>query len=132
VEVARIAEKLVDDYPQVAFYREKLADAYLLRGELLTRLGQLVPAAAELAKSLAVSRVLLDRFGVLSDSMLVRGRTFLAIGRNRAAAGKNDEAIANWKNAAKVFELALKIDPENVHHRRGLEDAERALKPPAK
>jgi tetratricopeptide (TPR) repeat protein len=132
VEVSRLAEKLVDDYPQVAFYREKLAETYLLRGELLTLLGQLEPAAAELAKSLAVSRVLIDRFGVLSDSMLVRGRTFLAIGRQRAAAGKNDEAVANWKNAAKVFELALKIDPENFHHRRGLTEADQALKPSAK
>ncbi len=132
VEVGRLAEKLVDDYPQVAFYREKLAETYLIRGELLTLMGQLEPAAAELAKSLAVSRVLIDRFGVLSDSMLVRGRTFLAIGRERAAAGKNDEAIANWKNAAKVFELSLRFDSENFHHRRGLAEAERALKPPAK
>ncbi len=132
VDVARTMEKLVEDYPQVAFYREKLADTYLLRGELLTLLGQLEPAAAELAKSLAVSRILIDRFGVLSDSMLVRGRTFLAIGRHRAAAGKNDEAVTNWKNAAKVFELALKIDPENVHHRRGQKEAEQALKPSAK
>ncbi len=74
-----------------------------------------------------MSRVLIDRFGVLSDSMLVRGRTFLAIGRQRAAAGKKDEAVANWKNAAKVFELALKIDPENFHLRRGLTEAERRL-----
>ncbi len=132
LEVGRLAEKLVEDNPQVAIYREKLAETYLLRGELLMLLGQLEPAAAELAKSLAVSRVLIDRFGVLSDSMLVRGRTFLAIGRQRAAAGKNDEAVANWKNAAKVFELALKIDPENFHLRRGLTEAELALKPPAK
>ena len=132
VEVSRVFEKMIDDYPQTAFYRESLAATYLLRGELLMLLGQLESAAAELQKSLTVSRELLDRFGVLSDSMLVRGRTFLAIGRVRAAAGKNDEAVANWKNAAKVFELALKIDPDNVHHRRGFAEAEQALKQPAK
>ena len=107
VEVSRVFEKMIEDYPQTAFYRESQAATYLLRGELLMLLGQLEPAAAELQKSLTVSRELLDRFGVLSDSMLVRGRTFLAVGRVRAAAGKNDEAVANWKNAAKVFELAL-------------------------
>ena len=132
VEVSRIAEKLVDDYPHVAFYREKLAATYLLRGDLLRHLGQLEPAAAELTKSLAVSRELIDRFGVLSASMVVRGQTFLALGRARAAAGKNDEAIANWKNAAKVFEIALTIDPDNFLHRRGHTEAELALKPAMK
>ena len=132
VEVSRGLEKLIEEYPQDASYREKLAATYLLRGELLMLLGQLEPAAAELQKSLTVSRELLDRFGVLSDSMLVRGRTFLAVGRARAAAGKNDEAVANWKNAAKIFEMSLKFDRDNVHHRRGLAEAEQALKPPAK
>ena len=132
IEVSRIAEKLVEDYPHVAFYREKLAVTYLLRGDLLRHLGQLEPAAAELTKSLAVSRELIDRFGVLSASMVVRGQTFLAIGQLRAATGKNDEAVANWKNAAKVFEIALTIDPDNFHHRRGLAEAGRALQPPAK
>ena len=64
--------------------------------------------------------------------MLVRGQTFLALGRARAAAGKTDEAAGHWKNAAKVFELALKIDPDNFHHRRGFAEAERALKPAAR
>ena len=132
VEVSRGLEKLVEDYPQDASYREKLAATHLLRGELLMLLGQLEPAAAELQKSLTVSRELLDRFGVLSDSMLVRGRAFLAVGRVRAAAGKNDEAAANWKNAAKIFEMSLKFDADNFHHRRGLAEAERALKLPAK
>jgi tetratricopeptide (TPR) repeat protein len=126
-EIARAAEKLVDEYASVAHYREKLAAIYLQRGELLTMLGQLDPAAAELAKSLAVSRELIDRFGAQSAFLLVRGQTFLAIGRVKAAAGKADEAVANWKNAAKVFELALKFDSDNAHHRRGLAAAERAL-----
>jgi tetratricopeptide (TPR) repeat protein len=127
-EIRPVAEKLVEDYPQVAFYREKLAAIHLQRGELLALLGQQEPAMAELTKSLAVSRELIDRLGVLSASLLVRGHTFLAIGRVRAAAGKNDDAVTNWKNAAKVFEIALGIDPDNFHHRRGKSDAEQALK----
>jgi hypothetical protein len=31
-----------------------------------------------------------------------------------------------------VFEIALKLDPDNYHHRRGLTEAEAALRPPAK
>jgi hypothetical protein len=64
--------------------------------------------------------------------MLVRGLTFLALGRARAAVGKPDEAAEQWTKAAKVFELALKVDPDNFHHRRGLAEAGRELKPPAK
>jgi len=89
-------------------------------------------ATTELTKSLAVSRELLDRHGVLTRSLLIRGSTFLALGRARAAAGKKDEALAHWKNAAKVFEIALTIDPDNAHHRRGRAEAERALVPPAR
>jgi tetratricopeptide (TPR) repeat protein len=129
--VIRGLEKLMEEYPHVAFYREAAA-AYLGRGELLLLLGRPGAAAAELTKSLAVSRELLDKFGVLSASMLVRGQTFLALGRARAAAGKPGEAAEEWTKAAKVFELALKVDPENFHHRRGFAEAGRALKPAAK
>jgi tetratricopeptide (TPR) repeat protein len=132
VEVIRAHEKLMEDYPNVGFYREAVAAAYLDRGELLLLLGQPEPATAELSKSLALSRELLDKFGVLSASMLVRGQTFLALGRARAAAGKPGEATEQWTKAAKVFELALKIDPDNFHHRRGFAEAERELRPPAK
>jgi tetratricopeptide (TPR) repeat protein len=132
VEISRIAEKLVDENPHIAHYREKLAAVYLTRGELLALLGQFEPAAAELTKSLAASRELIDRFGSLSASMLVRGQTFLVLGRVRNAVGKKDEAAANWKNASKVFELSIKPDPDNFHLRRGLTEAERAIKPPAK
>jgi hypothetical protein len=69
---------------------------------------------------------------VLSASTLVRGQTFLALGRVRAADGKATAAAEEWAKAAKVFELALKVDPDNFHHRRGLTDAQRELKPPAK
>jgi hypothetical protein len=64
--------------------------------------------------------------------LLVRGQTFLALGRVKAAAGNKDDAVANWKNAAKVFEIALRVDPDNFHHRLGLSEGERALRPPAK
>jgi tetratricopeptide (TPR) repeat protein len=132
VELGRIAEKLVDDNPQLAHYRQKLAAIHLTRGELLTALGRPEQAVGELTKSLTVSRALLDRFGVTSASLLVRGQTYLALGRAQAVAGKTGDAQAAWKNAAKVFEIALKLDPDNYHHRRGLTEAEAALKPPAK
>src|SRR5262245_11099951 len=132
VELGRVAEKLVDDNPQVALYHQKLAAIHLTRGELLTAIGQPEPAAAELTKSLTVSRELIDRFGGKSASLLVRGQTFLALGRAQAAAGKTGDAQTAWKNAAKVFEIALRNDPDNFHHRRGLTEAEAALKSAAK
>ncbi len=131
-EVIPLAEKLIEEFPHVVHFRAGLAETYLYRGELLLSLDQPEPATAELTKSLAVSRDLLDRHGVLTKSLLIRGNTFLALGRARAAAGKNNEAVGHWKNAAKVFEVALTIDPDNFHRRRGHAEAERALKPPAK
>jgi tetratricopeptide (TPR) repeat protein len=128
--VIPVAEKLVADNPQVAFYRQELAADYLCRGELLILLAKPEEATADLTKSLAVSRVLLDRFGVLSDSMLVRAQTYLALGRARAAAGKDDEAAGHWKNAITIFEMALKIDADNVHHQRGLAEARKVAGPP--
>jgi tetratricopeptide (TPR) repeat protein len=131
-DILPIAEKLVEENPHLPLYRERLADTYLLRGERLTRQGQWEPASTELTKSLAVSRELIDRFGAKSDYLLVRGRTFLALGRARNGARNPDEAAAHWKNAAKVFELALKSDTDNFHHRRGLSEAQAALNPTAK
>jgi serine/threonine protein kinase/tetratricopeptide (TPR) repeat protein len=130
--VIRLIEKLVEDFPDAAFYREGLAAAYLRHGELLTLVGRPAEAEAELTKSLAVSRTLLERHGVSSAFMLVRGEAFLALGRARAALGKTDEAVKDRTNAAKVFDLALRIDPDNFHQRRGRAEAERALKGPAK
>ena len=127
-QVSRICEKLVDEHPYLAIYRERLATSYMVRGELFTLLGQPEPATGELTKSLKASRELLDRFGGFSAPMLVRAQTFLALGKARAAAGKNNEAITHWKNAATVFGLGLKVDPDNIHHRRGPAEAERALK----
>ena len=110
-DVIRGVEKLMEEYPNVAFYREAVAAAYLGRGELLLLLGQPETATAELTKSLTVSRELLDKFGVLSASMLVRGQTFLALGRARAGAGKPAEAAEQWAKAAKVFELRSRSNP---------------------
>jgi tetratricopeptide (TPR) repeat protein len=129
-EVIKVNEKLVTDYPQIAFYREGLAGDYLCRGELLTLLGKPDEAAAELAKSLAVSHELLKRHGNLSDSLLVRAKTYLALGKAQAAAGKNDEAQGHWKSAITMFETALKADPDNAHHRRGLAEARTRVGPP--
>jgi serine/threonine protein kinase/tetratricopeptide (TPR) repeat protein len=122
------SEKLIEENPHLYFYKAGLASTYLYRGELLLALGQPEQATAELTRSLAVSRELLDRHGVLTRSMLIRGNTFLALGRARAAAGKKPEALGHWKNAAKVFEIALTIDPDNVHHQRGRAEAEAAIK----
>jgi tetratricopeptide (TPR) repeat protein len=131
-EVILPSEKLIEENPHLYFYKAGLASVYLYRGELLLALDQPEPATAELTKSLAVSRELIDRHGVLTRSMLIRGNTYLALGRARAAAGKPDEAAVHWTKAAKVFELALQIDPDNFHHRRGLTEARYALNPAAK
>jgi eukaryotic-like serine/threonine-protein kinase len=132
VGVIRGMEKLVEENPLVAFNQEALAAAHLRRGEILLLLGKTEPAAEALEKSLAVSRVLIDRHGALSASLLVRGQTFTALGRARAAAGKNDLAATQWVNAVKIFDIALKIDPDNFHHQRGRAEAERALGPSKK
>ena len=132
-EVIPLSEKLIEENPHLDYYKAGLASTYLYRGELLLSLDQPEPATAELTKSLAVSRELLERHGIVSASMLIRGKSFLALGRARAAAGKKDEAAAHWKNAAKVFDLALtRRDPDNFHHRRGLAEAQRELNPPTK
>ena len=131
VEVIQGMERLVQENSDLPLYRERLAAAYLRHGELLTLLGESDAAIAQLTKSLAISRELIDRFGNLSASFLVRGETFLALGRARAAAGKNEEAAAESTKALKVFEGGLTIDPDNAHLRRGRSDAERALRPPA-
>jgi tetratricopeptide (TPR) repeat protein len=127
---------IVSDQADLAYFLGRLDDAaqlsgrsaeLLFRGELLLALEQPKPATAGLMKSLAMSRVLLDRHGVLTRSMLIRGNTFLALGRAQAAARNKNEALAFWKNAATVFEIALKIDPDNFYHKRGLADARRKL-----
>ncbi|HKA06033.1 MAG TPA: tetratricopeptide repeat protein [Gemmataceae bacterium] len=132
VEVISIMEKIVEENPQLPWYREGLAAAYLRRGELLLLLNQVGPATNTLEKSLAVSRELRDRFGPLSDSLLVRGRTFLALGKARAAAGKTGEAASEWKSAVTLFERGLKADPDNYHHNHGLTEAKQLLNMSAK
>ena len=127
-DVILIADKLVEEYPHVAFYREGLTAAYLRRGELLTLLGKVEPAITVLDKSLIKSRELITRHGNLSATLLVRGEAFLAKGKALAAAGKAAEALIQWNNAAIVFNTAIKDDPENYHHCLGAAEVERALK----
>src|SRR5262249_31000048 len=62
-EVTREAAGLAEKYPDVAFYKEAQAAAHLHRGELLVRLGSPGEAEADLKQALAVTRVLIDRFG---------------------------------------------------------------------
>ncbi len=131
-EVIGVMEKLVAENPQLAFYHEGLAAAYLRRGELLLQLEELGSASTALEKSMLVSRELLDRFGPQSASVLIRGQSYLALGRARAAAGKKDEAAAAWKTAVNVFETGIKVDPDSVHHKRGLAEAKQLLGTPAK
>jgi tetratricopeptide (TPR) repeat protein len=126
-ELIPLSEKLAEENPQIHFYEASLASIYLYRGELLLARQQPEPATAELMKSLAVSRALLDRHGVLTRSLLIRGNTFLALGRARAEAGNKNEALAHWKNATTVFEIALRIDPDNFYHIRGLADSRRKI-----
>jgi hypothetical protein len=69
---------------------------------------------------------------MLTETFLVRGQAFVALGKAQAAAGKPDEAAARWKSAANIFQVALKRDPDNIHHQRGLLDSQPAPKPPAR
>ncbi len=130
VAVIQTAEKLMEENPYLSMCREGLATAYLRRGELLLLLGQQEPAVAELMKSLALSAITYEP-QAMSGVQLVRGQTYLALGRAKTAAGKTDEATAQWKLALKIFEKALMTDPDNFFHRRGRNEAERALRPPA-
>src|SRR5262249_7375183 len=120
-------ESLVEQYPHRPGYREQLAAALLRRGEAL---GQAQHAEAELNRSLAQTRLLIDRHGPQSSFLGVRGRTFLALGRLRAAQGKGEEAAARLGNAEKVFAVAVKGDPDNASHRAAVEDCRRERKGP--
>ena len=129
VEVIKFAEKLVEDNPSLAMYRTLLATAYLRRAELLTALGKPDDAIAELTKSMAASRILLDRHGNLPDSLLVRGESYLALGAAREAAGKKTEAVAAFKSANNVMRIAITVDPDNIHVQRTLTAAQKAAVP---
>jgi tetratricopeptide (TPR) repeat protein len=124
-EVISGAEKLVEEYPHDPLYRDALAATYLRRGELHLLLGQLGPAAADLEKSLALSRRVIDSYGAQSAYLGTRGQTYVALGRVSFALGKAAEAAERFKNAITVLKKGLEKDPDNVHHRRALEQAER-------
>jgi serine/threonine protein kinase/tetratricopeptide (TPR) repeat protein len=131
-DVITIIEKICADNPHIAHFLEGLAAARLEYGEVLTQSNRADAATAELTVSLAVSRDVHQRFVNLSSNLLIRGRTFHAMGHARAAAGKPDEAVKNWKNAVAVFDVAIRLDPDNALHRRGRAEAIRAITPPAK
>jgi hypothetical protein len=94
---------------------------------LLTALAKPDDAIAELAKSMATSRILLDRHGNLPDSLLVRGEGYLALGAARAATGKKTEAAAAFKSANNVMKIAITVDPDNIHVQRALAAASVAV-----
>jgi eukaryotic-like serine/threonine-protein kinase len=126
-EVTREAAALAEKYPDVAFYKESLAAAHLHRAELLIRLGKPDEAEAELKQALAVTRVLIDRSrnDPVPEVLRLRAWTYLRLGQLSAAAGRAGDAAKEIANAAIIFKLALKNDPDNVHHGRGLEATER-------
>jgi serine/threonine protein kinase len=130
VEVIRLAEKLAEENV-LPMYRTLLANASLRRGELLTLLGRPDDAIAELTRSLAVSRVLLDRHGNLPESVLVRGETYLALGNAHVAAGKKTEAAAAFKSANNVMNFGITLDHDNIHVQRALSAAQKAAVPKA-
>jgi hypothetical protein len=76
---------------------------------------------------MAVSRILLDRHGNLADSLLVRGESYLALAAARVAAGKTTEAAAAFKSANNVMKIAISVDPDNIHVRRALAAAQKAV-----
>jgi serine/threonine protein kinase/tetratricopeptide (TPR) repeat protein len=128
-EVVTGAEKLVEEYPHDPLYRDALAATYLRRGELHLLNGQIEPAAADLEKSLALSRRVIDSYGGQSAYLGTRGQTYVALGRVSVAQGKAAEAAERFKNAIIVLKRGLEKDPDNVHHRRALERAEREAAP---
>jgi hypothetical protein len=78
---------------------------------------------------MAVSRILLDRFGNVPDSLLVRGESYLALGTARVAAGKKNEAAAAFKSANNVMKMAIAADPDNIHVQRAWAAAQKAAPP---
>jgi tetratricopeptide (TPR) repeat protein len=128
-DVIQVGEKLVEDFPVDPLYRDALAASYLRRGELHLLRGQFGPAAADLDKSLSLSRYLIDHYGAQSAFLGTRGLTYLALGRVSVAQGKAAEAAERFNNAMTVLEKGLEKDPDNVHHRRALELAEREAAP---
>jgi serine/threonine protein kinase/tetratricopeptide (TPR) repeat protein len=128
-DVIKGAEKLVEEYPHAPLYRDALAVAYLRRGELLALLEQLPAAAADLDNSLKISRHVIDHYGQQSAYLRTRGLGYLALGRVLLAQQKSAEAAKQFGYATRVFQVAAERDPDNVHHRLGLEQAERAAAP---
>jgi tetratricopeptide (TPR) repeat protein len=124
------AEKMVEDFPLDPLYRDGLATSYLRRGELHLLGGQFGLAAADLEKSLLLSKQLVERYPTQSAYLGTRGHTYLTLGRVFVAQGKPAEAGERLKKAAIVFKMGLEQDPDNVHHRRALDQAEREAAPP--
>src|SRR5262249_59157587 len=106
-----------------------LAASSVRRGDLHLLLEQFGPAAADIQKSLDLSRYVLDHYGSQSAYVETRGYTYLAQGRLLAAQGKADDAQETFKIAVKVMRIGLNKDPDNVHHRRGLDQPERGAAP---
>jgi tetratricopeptide (TPR) repeat protein/tRNA A-37 threonylcarbamoyl transferase component Bud32 len=121
------AEKFIAEFPRVAVYSEVLVTAYLCQGELLAAEGRHELANDILNKALMLTRDLVDRHGQMPDHVGLRARVYLFLGRTAIARGKREEAATLLGNAASVFKIARRKDPDNVRHRRGLEEAEQAL-----
>ena len=59
----------------------------------------------------------------------LEGQTYVALGRLSVTQGRAAEAGERLKNAAAVLKVGLEKDPDNVHHRRALDQAEREVAP---
>ncbi|HKB03512.1 MAG TPA: tetratricopeptide repeat protein, partial [Gemmataceae bacterium] len=122
-QVIEGAERLVADFPQTPAYKEVLTNALILRAEFTTRSAP-AQAAADFDRALGVTRELIDQFGQQADHIDLRGRAFLGKGRMLVSEGKKPEAGSAFDAAVSVFRTALEKDPDNVHVRRGMEQAE--------
>jgi eukaryotic-like serine/threonine-protein kinase len=140
VGVIESSEKLAEEFPGAASYKEVQVEALNLKAEVETALGRVKPAADDLARSLLVSRGLVDRFGGQPDHLGLRARTFLLLARLARLENKPAEAAKNFDFAIRTYGFAIDGDvknriigdPDNAHYRRGRIEAvneRKALKP---
>jgi serine/threonine protein kinase len=119
--------KLVEEYPHVPFYRDRLANALVLKAEMLLTARNLTAARAEMDKAMAVTEELLIRFGNTSDSNQIRARAFLMLGTIHAADNRPEPAAKSFQSAMNLFNAGLKLDPDNALHTKGLAEAQQQL-----
>jgi serine/threonine-protein kinase len=116
------ADKLVADFPQAPMYKEVVAEALVRRGELTAKTAS-EKALADFDRALLITRELIDKHGQQPDHIGLRGEAYIGKGQLLVAEGKQSAAGECFDRAVKVFEIALKLDPDNVQLRRDLDRA---------